>query len=79
MSKTNQQLWEEMQDAKDEASRAVILFLQAAGWMYSCQHVDCCWYWSKEFSGRNYSFGPEAAVRFEERITGYDWPCDEDE
>jgi len=74
MPKSNQQLWEEMQEANDDVERTTRLFLQAAGWDLSSSHPDCCWYWTKEFNGRSYSFGREEAVRFEERVNGFCWP-----
>lgn len=77
MSKTAQQLWEEMDEAKDEHEHAERLFLKATGWEYSSSHPDCCWRWTKEFNGRPYSLGTDEAVQFETRVSGFEWQIED--
>lgn len=62
------ELYDGVDQAMDDLKRAQRKYLHAAGWTYSSSHPDFCWRWSKDFGGKQYTFGDsDDAIVFELR------------
>ena len=43
-------------------------YLEEAGWIYSCNHPDCCWRYGKTINGKFYVMNADEAMDLQKTI-----------